>query len=214
MPLEAAMKNVAKATVQFRPYGGQGVLVSGGFVLTASHCILDPHDGAPIRSNYALLSDPLVIEIETRSAERYKVMPVFVDAISDVAVLGALDHPDLFIESGRFEKLCESLSLARVSRRTLNPDENCGAWIHTHDQGWVAAEVKMSFGYFMTFVASSPIASNTSGGPIVDEDGKILGVVSESSEGADEPDGQFGSASLCLPVWLSRIVFNDDASDA
>lgn len=215
MPLEAALGNVAKATIQFLPHGGQGVLVSGGFVLTASHCLLDPNDECkPLRCDHALLNEPIVIEIKTKSAERFKVMPLFVDAISDVAVLGAPDDPDLFEESRLFQQLCNSVVPAQISRRIMDPGETCKAWIHTHDQGWVEAEATADLNGFMMFTTKKQIASNTSGGPIVDEDGKILGVVSESSD-CDETmaSGRFASAHLYLPVWLSRLVFNGDASE-
>jgi hypothetical protein len=51
MKLETVLADIAKATVKMLPLSGQGVLIKGGFVLTASHCVraLTTDGYAPLR---------------------------------------------------------------------------------------------------------------------------------------------------------------------
>jgi hypothetical protein len=76
------------------------------------------------------------------------------------------------------------------------------------------------FNNTLNFKTQERIEGGTSGGPIVGENGEILGVMSYSNsrpggiavEGENE--GSFGRVQECLPVWIASEVFDDDALDA
>ena len=60
----------------------------------------------------------------------------------------------------------------------------------------------------------SQIEGGTSGGPVVDSNGDLLGVVSFTSEDADASgfcDGSIGFAPRCLPLWLLEVIDADDS---
>lgn len=106
------------------PLGGQGVLIEGNFVLTASHCVRNSN-GVAIPTNAALLDDQFVSKCETlgeaTDKAEYTLQPLFVDAISDVAILGPVENEELCPrEAERFSRLCETLTLGCLSRRDID----------------------------------------------------------------------------------------------
>ena len=70
------------ATVRLNIGGGsQGVLVPGGIVLTAMHCI------AWDRSAGLVLGEHHLVEVETADRQRFHLEPAFADVVSDMAAL-------------------------------------------------------------------------------------------------------------------------------
>src|SRR5262245_34683166 len=98
MPQTKWRGRVEKATVRVKESGGQGVLVPGGFSLTAAHCIKWNGDGAMV------LGDYFVEPIETKSGETLRVSPIAVEPISDIAVLGALDSQEFGKDVDAFDQ--------------------------------------------------------------------------------------------------------------
>jgi hypothetical protein len=70
--------------VSIRKNIGQGILIPGGLVLTAAHCVSFSTDGAMV------LGDRFVEEIGTSNGP-LKLNPMAVEPVSDIAVLVALD---------------------------------------------------------------------------------------------------------------------------
>jgi len=131
--LTAAMKaRIARATVHLPKRGGQGVLVPGGFVLTAAHCLSwdDPGGMVLDASRYSEL-------VETRGGERFMLTPVAREAIADIAVLGCPDDekfPDL-VEA--FETWCEATPPISIRTTTLEVREPYRIHVLTHLKTWV-----------------------------------------------------------------------------
>jgi S1-C subfamily serine protease len=55
-----------------------------------------------------------------------------------------------------------------------------------------------------------PIKCGTSGGPVIDENGLLVGVISWSNEGQD-PRGPIPRPHLALPVWIVKRVIPSPA---
>jgi hypothetical protein len=62
---------------------GQGVLVPGGFIITATHCINWDGEGTMV------LGDHYVERIKASNGATYKVSPDAVEPMLDIAALGA-----------------------------------------------------------------------------------------------------------------------------
>ncbi len=103
-PLRSTAANrVAQAIVSFPRGGGRGILVPGRMIVTAAHVIHWKADGT------MALSDSYVEEMTASDEQVYRVQPLAVESVSDLAVLGALNGmvSAEFAEAAEaFESLC------------------------------------------------------------------------------------------------------------
>jgi trypsin len=81
---------VSAATVRVTGRGGQGVLIPGGFILTAAHCIDWDTNGKMV------LGEHFEERIVTSDGRELFVAPVAVEPVADIAVLGAMDIEELY----------------------------------------------------------------------------------------------------------------------
>lgn len=226
-PIESDWRvRVAKATVRL-PKGGLGVLVPGGFVLTAAHCITWDGDGAMVLGDrfIELIAVPGATDYEhevtpdqwAETAAAHGRFALDVEAAepkSDIAVLRATDVDELYGNRNAFEEWCENTEPVRVSSRVLAVDESLRVHVLTHKGEWVTATVaRYGFpgslpGSHMCIVADGLIPSGTSGGPIVDGDGQLVGVVSHFGGPAAIVDGQHvdnGGTDGTLPIMCLAL---------
>jgi hypothetical protein len=97
-------ERVAAATVKFLRQGGQDVLVPGNLIVTAAHVL-----GWTAEGGMALGDDAEFIEsLETVDGRRLRAYPLAVEAVSDIAILGALDDQWSPTDADAFEAFCEA----------------------------------------------------------------------------------------------------------
>jgi Trypsin-like peptidase domain len=198
---------VAEATVRIEKVGGQGVLVPGGFILTAAHCI--EWDG----SGGMALGDYYIETVKTKRGDILRVGPWAADPVSDMAVLGPLDDQAFGEDCAAFEEWTEATAAVPVTDVILNAGDSLPVEILSHDRGWIGGTVTR-YGLGGTprsgcvcLETTKEINGGTSGGPVVDSAGKLVGVVSNVSEG-----GRFGFngaipiANLALPRWVWALI--------
>src|SRR4029077_9238341 len=106
MPSPQIKARTEKATVRFmrqnrRQPVAQGVLVPGGFILTAAHGINWSGTGA------MALGDHYIETIQASDGFTSKVGPFAVEPVMDIAALAALDGLTFFSECEAFKMLCE-----------------------------------------------------------------------------------------------------------
>lgn len=202
----AVRKVVEAATVSLRERSGQGVLVPGGFVLTAAHCTTFDCAGA------MALGDHFLEHVELRSGAKFRMQLVAVEPKSDIAVLSAADGQTFYREAKACEDWIEStepVRLRETSLRLMRPVivhvlTHRGAWIHGTATRWDEIESGV-----VCIETETPIEGGTSGGPIVDNDGRLVGVASLCAETSGEGMAPF--ASFALPSWVLRIITNASA---
>jgi len=196
--------NVAKATVIILSKGGQGVLVPGNLIITAAHCIDFTTEGT------MALGDYFIEEIEV--GERVlKVAPLAVEPISDLAVLGSLDEQVFDKEAEGFEEFCEHTKPVVVCRSEFELFQKFKVHIYTHKGTWVTGcAMQCREDATKLFVeADEQIDGGTSGGPIINDSGELVGIVSHfslASEG-QRSEGLAPRAHLSLPVWVYHRIF-------
>lgn len=208
---------VAAATVTVRGYPGDlekvglGVLAGGGLLLTAAHCLeYDNDTGAR-----AILGEHVHYEIETAGGDALKAAPLFIESISDIAVLGPLDR---YAYDAEWVEAYESF-LERTKPVPLwggggegpAPVDagEFGIRIRTHGKRWTAGTASF-FGAgrpHLWMQTDERIEGRMSGGPIVNDSGELVSVVTVA--GGYLGSTNQGHAPLlrqALPDWLFREI--------
>jgi hypothetical protein len=122
MPSPQIKARTEKATVRFmrrnrrRPVA-QGVLVPGGFILTAAHCINWSRTGAMALGDH-------YIETMASDGVTYKIGPFAVEPVMDIAALGAT-YSSKVLGAGQFEMLCEAIEPVPVSSSRNTSSRSC-----------------------------------------------------------------------------------------
>lgn len=197
---------VAAATVRVKGYQsdnekvGLGVLVEGGYLATAAHCLeYDNDTGARIT-----LGEHVFYEIETARGENLKAAPVFIESVSDLAILGPLDR---YAYDGEWVEAYESFvdGTKPVSLWSGGDTAPFGIRIRSHKKTWISgtAEISRVGGPFLWIKTDERIEGGTSGGPIVNDLGELVSVV--TTAGGYLGVTNEGHAPLlrhALPAWL------------
>jgi len=207
------MRNIYKMRVKKATVGivgvegqvdGQGVLVPGPFILTATHCIKWSGTGE------MALGDYFIETIRTIDGKQLRLQVLFADLVSDMAVLGAPDCQEFYRDCEAFEKWSEVTKCVPLMTRTLRYNSALPVEILSHEGDWINGNVHrygMEMLGTMCLEANQQIRGGTSGGPVVDLDGRLLGVVSNFHEGLDDNGkciGMLPIAHLTLPAWVLR----------
>lgn len=208
LPLEVR-ERVAAATVRLAKLGGQGVLVPGGYVLTVAHCIEWDAHGAMALGDYFL--EP----IETRSGARFRLAPCFADPMSDLAALGEPDSQELSDDCDAFESWRDRTDSIPLATLVFDVGESRPVHVLSHLGTWIEGKITRHGGGpggRLGIDAEEPIRGGTSGGPIVDDDGRLVAIVSYSNE---VPDGNACNGlapvpALALPRWLADAIGEAD----
>lgn len=208
---KAKRAKVQAATVRLPRTAGLGILVPGRLVLTAAHCIESYNSGG------MTLGDSVeVIELPTRRRVRVRIFAV--EPVADIAVLGpgdrqvlvdgmseVMEAAGLGSELG-FEEWCDV-----VDGVPLAASPRLGGRINvhilTHKGDWVTGTAMRSLidSGRLTVHFDAAIGSGTSGGPVVNDEGQIVGVISFSNEptkGSKGADGMIPLAACALPRWV------------
>lgn len=187
---------------------GQGVLVEGGFVLTAAHCIDWDTSGGMTLDSHRL------VDVRPKGGAEFKMDVLAVEPVADIAVLGPADGQEFPGDEAAFEDFCESTEGVPISEDDLVVREPIPVAILSHREAWIAARAVRNGGAtglpFATVClnAEASIEGGTSGGPVIDANGLLLGVVSAAFGGSldSTKNGIIPRPHLALPAWIWRRI--------
>ncbi len=191
---------VEQVTFRLKGTGGQCVYVGDGIFLTAAHCINWEGTGG------MMLGDFFVEEIVAGDSV-VKVGPIAVEPCLDIAALGELDSQSFPEDSMILDDFCSALEPTTICTTELEVEQRITAWVLSHTGEWIEGTVTQ-YGQRSTpslwFTAEKKIKGGSSGGPIVDEEGQLLGIVSSFSDNDYEQGccGRFPRPHLTLPRWI------------
>lgn len=200
-------KRIERATVTIIKLGGQGVIVPGKYILTAAHCI-----------NFSCKGDmavraPFFEDIQT-SKGKIRATPYLVEPVSDIAVLGCLDG-QVHEEAEDYERICGSIEPVPVCTENYEIDKPFDVFIYTHEKKWLRVKAICQDPLWGEWIHAGTITTRhrdvlkggTSGGPIVNEDGELLGVVSQGVL-----SGKHAWVCKALPVWIIPEITHNKGS--
>jgi S1-C subfamily serine protease len=206
-----ALDRVRAAAVRLPRLGGQGVLVRGGYLLTAAHCVGWSAEGGMALGDFCL--EP----VETAGGRTFLASVVAVEPVADVAVLGPADGQcgeTLADAQMAFDAFTEDVDGVPILSRVPELGAPLAVQVLNRKREWVAGTVTRYGLHDATLglEASAPIMGGDSGSPVVDAEGRLVGVISWSggpaTEGADDGgrEGAVPFAWLALPRWLSDRI--------
>jgi hypothetical protein len=173
---------------------GQAVLVPGGFLLTAAHCI-DCDDAS------VTLGDHVYQTIETKSHGTIYVAPVVIERANDIGAFSSLDDQAAPEDADEFEAFCEATEPVPVASDSLDVRVDFPVFVLSHEGHWIDGTARLCReGSAILFVTPKrTIPLGTSGGPIVNEAGELVALVSTGKMGDPRP-------CLALPVWATKAI--------
>ena len=193
------LDQVEKAVVNISKKKGQGILVDNYNIITAAHCITWECEGDMAMGGF-------YIEDIEMGGKRLKVGPIVVEPVSDIAVLGPLDSQSFLHEFDDFCNACNEILPVKLCTEEFELFQDIKAFVFTHDNGWIQVTAKQCRKNAQTLWIESKIqiAGGTSGGPVVNGNGELIGVVSTFSNAV----GQIPRPHLALPVWIYNVILN------
>jgi S1-C subfamily serine protease len=195
--------DVEAAVVELTRPNGRGVLLPGGFILTAAHCLEWTAEG------HMALGDDHLEPIQTAGGQSLLLSVLAVEPVADIAVLGPPDDQRLPEQALSFDRFAVETEPVPLHRREIRRNEPFGVFVLNRDRGWIEATAVALRTNDPGLVLESrePIQGGASGGPVVTAAGELVGVVSWSEDPpVHAPDRTLYGRAACpltaLPVWL------------
>jgi hypothetical protein len=219
-PSALVLDRVKRAVVRLPKLGGRGVLVPGGFILTAAHCVSWELSGR-MALGYDFL-EPAV----TAAGRKLRLSVYAVEPVQDIAVLGPPDNQHLPDDADAFDEFCARTAPVPPFRGRMAPADVRPRYGPRHyelpvlmlnrDGRWVGglAQVTRPDQADVFLRIGRRMQGGASGGPIVTAAGELVATVSQGNQarvaltpgGPAEFDASGPRPLFALPAWVRQNV--------
>lgn len=204
---------VEQAIVDLPAKGGRGVIVPGGYILTAAHCVSWDTEGG------MTLGDFYFQEVKTSDGQTLSTSVLAVEPVADIAVLGSVDEQDCAEDADAFEEAITRISPVSLflgKMRLIDRREwryGLPVLFFSQNRQWkkATAETTKSYQRGFTMKGVELPRPGDSGGPIVTPAGELAGIVSTGGDMASDQSCDHSSATAprllhCLPAWVMKEI--------
>jgi len=193
---------------------GLGVFTDQGVILTAAHCLPESDADDPYRS-----STPVTVTA-VKSGASATALVQCMDPCMDVAVLadttlrgGGLTGP----ARAEYLNAVKTLTGSAISLDAIQFDKATRVYIYTHTKKWVSGKISchsaesphLNLSIDMRY---PPIGSGTSGSPVFDSRGLVIGLVCESPDREEDRSAGVVRLSMAMPGWLLANILSNPHS--
>jgi hypothetical protein len=126
---------VEAATVRLPGLDGQGVLVRGGYMLTAAHCVEWSGEGG------MALGGRFMELVEARGGRTFRASGVGVEPVADVAALGPADDQELAEDAKAFQAFVGEVEGVPRFTGTFEVERPTPIQLLTHRGGWIRGTI-------------------------------------------------------------------------
>ena len=133
----------------------------------------------------------------------------------DIAALGevdAQDFPGEFIENiENFHIFCEKTIPVRIAKYSLKEQDEFSIYVFSHTGEWIQGKAKTWFSPIPMFWAEweKNIEGGTSGSPIVNDDGELVGIMSSAGGSSGSyTTGKVPYPFETLPGWIVKLILH------
>ena len=168
-------------------------------ILTAAHCL--PHlPPAHAAANEVDRTYPQLVQ--TLDGKRKDVWAecLFVNPVADIAVLGSPDDQMVPDESERYDELAKNVAALKIGSPRSGP-----GWVLSLEGRWIRTLTKVLSGLHGTSLLIGPTKSGMSGSPILNDVGRVVGIVVIGTEINGQLSKLNGPQPILvrdLPRWL------------
>jgi Trypsin-like peptidase domain len=200
-PLKAHQKRLPRGISSFR-------FAEHRLIVTAAHCLPNMPPGQPSfphERTYPSLLGALGGSCDG-SRNRVWAECLFVDPISDVAILGCPDEQELGDEADAYHALVDGVPVARIGKAS-----SARGWLLAlSGDHWVPTALELFSTCWGTQLKTRPTEAGMSGSPILNDAGRAVGIVSTGSATVEdgvrnEDAGPQPILAHTLPGWLLPI---------
>ncbi len=185
---------------------GCGVFVKGGFLLTAAHCV--PFTSEDAQMAKAENQCDYLVTVETNSDCQFRMEPLVIECLSDVAALRRIDSHNVDHDGDR-DKFDQVISSIIPLDLWHNPP-NGNVHVLAHDDKWIHGRLRTSSSLSkLSITTNERIKHETSGSPIIDDEGRLIGVTSlavNSCVAISPYLGEHPSLVESLPFWILKVI--------
>jgi hypothetical protein len=191
-------RTIERACVTLVKHIGRGVVIPGNLVLTAAHCVAYTTEGAMALGDYD------IEELQTIQGS-VKCQPLAVEPVTDIALLGALDVQEFSEDHNAFEAFCDRTTPVPVGLEEFPLFHPFPVFLYTHTGRWMQGSALQcaADAWCLQITMPEAIEGGSSGSPMVTEQGELIGIVSNTTDGAPSV-GMHPRPHLSLPVWAMR----------
>jgi len=151
------------------------------------------------------LGDHFLVKVRAKIGPEFRLSVYAVEPVADLAVLGAPDNQAIPDDASAFEEFVEATEAVPVCDRDFGADAAVPVRVLTHHGAWTEGTASDATDGCGWLLPQAKIEAGTSGGPVMDGDGQLVGVISHSCE-TPPFDGRMPRPHRALPAWVWQRV--------